>query len=185
MSRKYKIGDQEKPHFVTFTVVNWIDLFTRYEYKNIFLESVRYCQKNKGLEVYAWCIMTNHIHMILGTTGINKLENIIRDMKSFTSRSIRKLLENWEGGESRREWMFQMMLKAGIENGNNNDFQLWQQHYHPIELSTNYLLEQKLNYIHNNPVDSGFVESPEMWLYSSARDYYGTGKGELELIFIE
>ena len=186
MSRKYKIKDQNKLYFVTFTVINWIDVFIRDEYRNVFLESVLYCQKNKGLEVYAWCIMTSHIHMILGTSGENKLENIIRDLKSFTSRSIRKLLEgNEKVWESRREWMYIMMHQAGINNGNNKDFQFWQQHNHPIELSTNNLLDQKLNYIHNNPVEAGFVESPEMWQYSSAKDYYGNEKGVIDILFIQ
>ena len=186
MSRKYKIKDQNKLHFATFTVINWIDVFIRNEYRNVFLESIVYCQKNKGLEVYAWCIMTSHIHMILSTNGENKLENIIRDLKSFTSRSIRKLLESSEKvGESRREWMLSMMHQAGINNGNNKDFQFWQHHNHPIELSTNNLLDQKLNYIHNNPVEAGFVESPEMWQYSSAKDYYGNGKGVIDILFIQ
>lgn len=186
MSRKYKIRDQDKLHFVTFTVINWIDVFIRNEYRNMFLESVRFCQKNKGLEVFAWCIMTSHIHMILGTNGENKLENIIRDLKSFTSRSIRKLIvSNEKVGESRRKWMVEMMKKAGLGNSNNRDFQFWQQHNHPIELSTNKLLEQKLEYIHDNPVEARFVESPEMWQYSSAKDYYEKGKGELDILLIQ
>lgn len=186
MSRKYKIRDQDKLYFVTFTVINWIDVFIRNEYRNMFLESVRFCQKNKGLEVYAWCIMTSHIHMILGANGAYKLEDIIRDLKSFTSRGIRKLLEEKDNlGESRKDWMIDMMKKTGTRNSNNKDFQFWQQHNHPIELSTNELLDQKLEYIHNNPIEAGFVESPEMWQYSSAKDYYGKGKGELDILFIQ
>ncbi len=178
MSRKYKIKNQEKLYFVIFTVINWIDIFIRNEYRNVFLESVRFCQKNKGLQVFAWCIMTSHIHMILGTGGENKLENIIRDLKSYTSISIRKLIESKEKvGESRREWMLDLMLKAGLRNSNNKDFQFWQQHNHPIELSTNKLLDQKLDYIHDNPVIAGFVESPEMWQFSSAKKLLQKRKG--------
>ena len=73
MSRKYKIRDQERPYFVTFTVINWIDVFIRNEYRNIFIDSVKYCQLNKGLEVYAWCMMTSHVHMIIGSNGQNSL----------------------------------------------------------------------------------------------------------------
>ena len=90
MSRKYKIRDQERPYFVTFTVINWIDVFIRNEYRTIFIDSVKYCQQHKGLEVYAWCIMTSHVHMIIGRNGDNPLEGIIRDLNSFTSRSIRE-----------------------------------------------------------------------------------------------
>jgi hypothetical protein len=80
--------------------------------------------------------------------------------------------------------MLWMMERAGKKNGNNNDFQFWQQHNHPIELNSNLLLQQKLNYVHLNPVEAGFVEHPEAYLYSSARDYAGD-KGLLDLILIE
>jgi len=185
MSRKYKIRDQQKLYFVTFTVVHWIDFFIRNEYRNLFVDSVRYCQENKGLEVYAWCLMPSHVHLIIGGDGTHDLVGIIRDLKSFTSRNIRKLLEDRGAiGESRREWMYWMFQRAGIKNSNNNDFQFWQQHNHPIVLDNNELLEQKMNYIHQNPVQAGFVDRPETWLYSSASDYMNERKGFLDLIFI-
>lgn len=181
MSRKYKIRDNEKLYFVTFTIVYWIDLFTRKEYSELFLESVRYCQKNKGLEVYAWCIMPSHVHLILGTHQ-EPLSNIIRDMKSFTSRSVRKLLEDRSFPESRREWLYWMLQRAGRKNGNNQDFQLWQQHNHPLVLDSPFLLDQKRDYIHNNPVEAGLVDRPEAWFYSSAALYAGEPRlGYLEL----
>ena len=82
MSRKYQIRDQEQFHFVTFTVVRWIDLFIRNEYKDIFVDSVRYCQREKGLLVGAWCMMTSHVNMIIGTDGTMLLQDIIRDFFS-------------------------------------------------------------------------------------------------------
>lgn len=177
MSRKYKFWDQESIYFISFSVVNWIDVFTRNVYKDILLDSWRYCQKEKGLDVYAWVIMTNHVHMIIGSHK-NKIEDIVRDMKSYTSTSIRKELQS-NFTESRREWMLWMMKKAGKKNSNNSDFQVWQQHNHPIELHSNKIIDQKLNYLHNNPVEAGFVSKPEDYLYSSARDYCGE-KGLLE-----
>lgn len=185
MSRKYKIKDQEKLYFVTFTVIDWIDFFIRDEYRQIFVDSVKYCQQNKGLEVYAYCMMTSHIHMILGTKGTNNLEAIIRDMKSFTSRNFRKALEDAnQVHESRREWILRKMYSAGTFNNNNNDFQFWAQDNHPIELSTNEILDQKFEYLHLNPVAAGFVDQPESWLYSSARDYAGIAKGVIDLNYI-
>ena len=183
MGRKYSIRSQDQFYFVTFTILHWIDVFTRPGYKDLFLESVRYCQENKGLEVGSWCIMTNHVHMILGTKGENRLENIIRDLKSFTSRHIRKMME-MSCSESRK-WILPMMYNAGTKKSNNKDFQFWLQHNHPIELNTNALLEQKLQYIHYNPVKAGFVDDPSAWLYSSARDYYREEKGLLELVFLD
>jgi putative transposase len=185
MSRKYKIRNQQKLHFVTFTVIDWIDIFIRDEYRTIVIDSIKYCQANKGLEVYAYCIMTSHIHLIIGTAGQHNLESIIRDLKSFTSRHIRKALENKSQVlESRREWVLRRMYNAGIYNSNNKDFQFWQQHSHPLELNSNEMIDQKLEYIHLNPVAAGFVDIPEAWLYSSARDYAGTTKGLIDLIYV-
>jgi putative transposase len=99
MGRKYTFKDQEKFYFVTFKVVNWIDVYIREPYRDIFYESIKFCQQNKGLEVYAYCIMTSHIHMIIGRNGIHDLSEIIRDLKSFTSRHTRKEIENKLYGE--------------------------------------------------------------------------------------
>jgi len=190
MSTKYKIRDQEKLHFVSFAVVDWIDVFIRNEYKDIVIYSLIYCQKNKGLEIYAWCIQTSHVHLIIGTHGKN-IEDILRDFKSFTSRNLKAAIRE-NPAESRKECppdpvragMLAMMEDAGKKNSNNNDFQFWQQDNHPIELWDNYMIEQKLEYIHMNPVVAGFVSSPEDYVYSSARDYAGE-KGLLGIILIE
>jgi REP element-mobilizing transposase RayT len=177
MSRKYKFYNPEGIYFVSFATIYWIDVFIRNTYKNVFLESLYYCQKNKGLKVHAWVIMTSHVHMIISST-CNKLEDIMRDMKSYTSGKIRnEIIINPQ--ESRKEWMLWLMKRAGRKNGNNNDFQFWQQHNHPIELSYNKIMKQKLDYLHNNPVKAGFVNSPEEYKYSSAIDYIG-GKGLLD-----
>src|SRR5690348_17176452 len=142
MSRKYKIRDQQKLYFVTFTVLDWMDVFIRDEYRTVVVESIKYCQANKGLEVYAYCIMTNHIHLILRSGDESKpLEGIIRDIKSFTSKNIRKILENPNQVRESRQWMLDRMYKAGKYNNNNIDFQFWQQHNHPIELDTNELMD--------------------------------------------
>ena len=75
-------------YFVTFAVIEWIDVFTRQEYRDLLLDSLRYCQKEKGLEIYAWCIMSNHIHLIVGKEKEAKIEEIVRDFKKFTSVKI-------------------------------------------------------------------------------------------------
>ncbi len=129
--------------------------------------------------------MTSHIHLIIGTSGLNKIEDIIRDLKSFTSRHIRKAMEDTNYvHESRREWILRRMYQAGKYNSNNKDFQFWQQHCHPIELNSNQIIDQKLEYIHLNPVAAGFVDEPESWIYSSARDYAGKSKGLIDLIYV-
>jgi len=183
MGRKYQIRDSEKLYFVTFTVVDWIEIFNHDEYREVFVESVKYCQAKKGLEVYAWCIMTNHIHMIISSSGEMLLPEIIRDLKSYTSRAIRKMLEK-SLTDSRKNRILAAFKETGKKNKRNYDFQLWQQHSHPIELSSNEMMDQRLDYVHYNPVKAGFVDSPEDWLWSSAMDYYGVGRGKLDLLYI-
>ena len=84
MSSKYKFADNDKLYFVSFAITNWIDLFIREIYKEEILKSIRYCQANKELDLYGWCIMTSHVHMIIGTKG-NPLQNIMRDLKRHTT----------------------------------------------------------------------------------------------------
>ncbi len=184
MGRKYAIRNQNSIHFVTFTVVNWIDVFTREAYRAIFLESLKYCQRKKGLEIYAWCLMTNHVHMIIAAANNFALSDVVRDLKAYTSRHIRKAIES-DANESRKDWMLRLMIGEGNLNPNNKDFQFWQQHNHPIELDSNEMIDSRLNYLHNNPVKAGFVENPEDWCYSSAADYSGGKKGLIDIIFLE
>src|SRR5690606_38497892 len=103
MSRRYKFHDQDRLYFVTYAVVNWIDVFTRPEYKNIVLDSLQFCIDKKGLEVYAWCIMSNHVHLIIGTHD-DKMENILRDHKSYTAEALINAIKS-NPAESRKDWM--------------------------------------------------------------------------------
>ena len=181
MSSKYKVQNPEGLYFITSSVIDWIDLFIRNEYRQLMLTSWKYCMDEKGLDVYAWCIMTSHFHMIVSSRD-KPVDHIVRDMKSFTSRHHRKEISS-HPQESRKEWMMRRMHNAGKFRSNNKDFQLWQQDFFPIELTSNEMMEQKLNYIHNNPVEAGFVDEPAHYLYSSARDYAG-GKGLLDGIVL-
>jgi putative transposase len=183
MSRHYRIRDQDKLYFLSFSTVNWVDVFIRPEYKDIVVESLNYCTQHKGLEVYAWCIMSSHVHAILGTNGQNRLEEIMRDLKKHTAKTILKAIKD-NPQESRKEWLLPMFEKAGRANPNNQQYQFWQQHNQPIELNSNFLLEQKLNYLHLNPVEAGFAREPQDYPYSSAIDYAG-GKGMVNVILIE
>ena len=126
VSRKYKIRDQDKLYFVTFAVIRWLDVFTRNLYKDIFLDSLRYCQENKGLELCAYCIMTNHIHMIIGRNKEVGLDAIIRDLKKLhRSKSskpfkttLTKAAKNCFHGFSKR--MAQTRATLSFNSSNNN-----------------------------------------------------------------
>ena len=182
MSRNYKFRDQEKPYFISFATVYWIDVFIRSVYKDLIVESMNYCIKEKDLIIYAWVIMSSHVHMIIGTKG-EKMENIIRDFKKYTSKAIiQAIAENIQ--ESRREWMLWMFKRAGEKNSNNKNYQFWQQHNKPIELYDNKIMEQKLDYLHNNPVAEGYVFEPHEYKYSSAIDYAG-GSGMVNVVLLE
>ena len=182
MSEKYKIRDSQKLYFVSFATVNWIDVFTRRLYNDVFVDSLCYCQQHKGLEVYAWVLMTNHAHLIISSEA-DDLSAILRDLKRHTARMLlRAVEENLQ--ESRREWMLWMFERAGSRNAHNTKHQFWQQDNHPIELHSNDLILQRLHYLHHNPVVAGFVDEPEDFLYSSARNYAGR-PSLLEVLFIE
>ncbi|MEM7361536.1 MAG: transposase [Bacteroidota bacterium] len=174
MSRKYKFRDQNRHYFVTLTVTKWIDIFIRDKYKDILIDSFKHCQKNKGLEIYSYCIMTSHVHMIVGTIG-DTFSQIFRDMKKFTSKKIKKEITQ-SNEESRKDWLLKL-----LRNKNTNSFELWQEGSHPIELNSLYMMEQKLDYIHENPVVAGFVNKAEDWIYSSASDYCNNKKGLLDI----
>lgn len=172
MSRALKIKDPEGLYFVTFTVVHWIDLFTRKLYKDILMDSLKHCQENKGLVVHAFVVMTSHIHLIVSRKPDGKqLSEIIRDFKKYTAAKLLKAIK--EAPESRREWLLRAFGKAGSNNPNNNRYQVWIQDNHPVELITLKFVKQKLDYIHNNPVETGIVFTPYDYVYSSATAYAG------------
>ncbi len=184
MSEKYKIHNPEGLFFITITVIGWIDVFTRCEYKDCIIKNLQYCQKEKGLNLHAWCIMTNHIHLIASSSHPFKLENTVRDFKKFTSVQICRMIES-NLKESRREWMLGIFRKAASMSKKHIKYQFWRASYHPVELSTAAMIDQRLAYIHFNPVKAGIVDDPQYYLYSSAMDYYAGRKGLLEVVLIE
>jgi putative transposase len=179
----YKIRNQAAIHFITFAVVEWVDVFTRKDYRDIVLDSIRFCQKEKGLLLHSWCIMSNHFHLIVSARDSN-LSDILRDFKKFTSKQIIAAIEN-NAGESRKEWMLNIFRQQGEKNSRNNTYQFWRQDNLPQELYSAAFIFQKTNYIHQNPVEAGIVARPEDYLYSSAKDYYLTKKcGLLDVAFL-
>lgn len=183
MSRAYKFHESKGLYFISFATVGWIDVFTRKEYKDMMVNSILYCQTNKGLGLFAWCIMSNHVHLIAKANADHTLSEILRDLKKFTSKQIIKAIQD-NPQESRKEWMLRIFSNAGSYNPNNTGFQFWRQDNKPIELFTAEVTKQKLDYLHQNPVEAGFVDYPEDYPYSSARDYIGkAGLLKIELLY--
>jgi REP element-mobilizing transposase RayT len=178
MSEKYKIWDQTKVYFLTLTVVGWIDVFTRKNHKMTIVESLQYCQKEKGLEVYGYCLMPSHLHLIARAVSTVTLSDIFRDFKKFTSKAIMRNIQS--GKESRKEWMLEYFRNAGRESSRITGFKLWQDGIHAEEITSNRFFDEKLDYVHNNPVKELIVELPEDYLFSSARNYAGL-KNYLEI----
>ncbi len=182
MSRSYKVRNPDGIYFITFATIGWIDVFTRRMYNELIVENLKYCQNYKGLRLFAWCLMTNHMHLVCKSNGLQGLPEIMRDFKKYTSkRMIRAIQENPK--ESRKAWMLSIFKRAGEYNSNNTYFQFWRQDYHPIEVYSNWVINIKINYIHMNPVKAGMVDEPEHYIYSSARNYAGMqGRLEIELL---
>jgi len=178
MSRKYKFRNTEGTYFVSFATVYWLDVFVREEYFNVFTNSLEYCRKEKGMELFAWCVMPSHVHLIFRDKN-NNPGRLLKELKTYTSKQLHKMIES-HPRESRKEWLLWMMKRAGKQNSNIKNHQFWQQHNQPIELCNSEIFEQKLNYLHANPVESGFVVNLEDWKYSSGIDYAG-GKGQIEI----
>jgi putative transposase len=174
MALSYTISDQGSVHFVTFTVHQWADVFTRQTYVDILLESLVYCQKNKGLEVYAWVVMSNHCHLILRAAHKN-LSDIIRDLKKHTAKQIFKAIEA-NAQESRRDWLLKVFSIEGR-------IWFWEEGYHGEEVFSKEFFLTKAEYIHYNPVKAGIVAKPEDYLNSSAARFYGVENRGFELCY--
>lgn len=150
MSRKYKFHNPQGLYFVSFATVYWIDVFVRQIYCDILVESLNYGIKHTGLEVYCWCIMSNHVHLIFKAKN-NDPAKILGRIKEHTSKKLVKAItENIR--ESRREWMLCMFKRAALKSSNVKANQFWQHHNKPIELWSTEVIEQKADYIHDNPV---------------------------------
>lgn len=169
----YVIRDQNATYFLTFTVCGWIDLFTRKVYKDILVDSFKYCQKEKGLILNAYVIMTNHLHLIGRAAESFNLSDIIRDFKKFTHRQMIKVIES--EAESRRLWMLHQFKYYASRHSKNENYQIWTNNNHPEECISQEFTNTKLFYTHNNPVRAGIVLNAEDYLYSSALNYAGKG----------
>jgi putative transposase len=168
-------------YFVTLTVVEWIDIFTRPVYKNLIIDALNYCVASKGLKIYCWCLMTNHLHMVASASEEDSLSDILRDFKKFNSKEIVDTIRKIP--ESRQVWLLNLFWYAGKNNKKIKYYKFWQDGNDAKEINSADFLDQKMEYIHLNPVRAEIVTQSIDYIYSSARDYAGI-KGLVAIEFV-
>lgn len=157
-------GDQF--YFLTCGVTDRAFIFTSHNYFQIITQSLKYCQEKKGLRLAGYVIMPNHAHLICAASSEHPLSDTLRDFKRFTAKRIIEELK-----VENRTKQLALFRHAAEQAGKGSDFKVWMEGNHPIVLNSEPMFREKLLYIHNNPVRKGYVEKPEHWLYSSARNY--------------
>ncbi len=162
---RYKITEKDKPHFITCTTVDWIALFSSQSIVRILFESLSYLQENQRIKIYAYVIMEHHLHLILSSQRLGKEIGIF---KSFTAKKIIDFLK-----EKKANHILEMLKWSKLKHKTDRTYQLWQEGSHPEAILHEEMMIQKIEYIHNNPVKCGYVDRPEHWRYSSARNYLG------------
>lgn len=176
MSTEYKFVENKAVYFTTTTVTGWTDVFTREVYKTILLDSIRHCQQKQGLIIHAWILMTNHFHAICSCIEGKELGLIWRNIKSYTAMKVINTIMN-NAKESRKENLLHIFESAGKASSSNTKYKFWEYESHPVLLENTEMYNQRLDYLHWNPVKAGFVAEPWHWLYCSAIDYLRDKKG--------
>lgn len=176
---RYSIYDQRGIYFCTFTVVQWIDIFSRMVYRDIIVDSLNHCIAHKGFKVYSWVIMTNHVHLIAQAEGKCTFSEVLRDMKKFMAKQVIKTIQ--EINESRSHWLLDKFAFEAARTNRSKDYKFWQDGNHAI--ASHIDIFQKIDYIHNNPLRAGWVDNIEDYRYSSARDCLGK-KGLVDVTVI-
>ncbi len=153
MRSRYQIINNSGVYFITSTIIEWIPVFTKREYFDIIVQSLSYCRQNKGLKLFAYVVMDNHVHFI---ASADKLSQIVKDFKSFTARGIIKTAKI--GG---RKWLLNQFEYYKKKYKNDSEYQVWQEGFHPQMIMEEEVFRQKVEYIHNKPVKRGFVDQAE------------------------
>ncbi len=159
---RYKITDPKLPHFVTCTVLHWIPVFTRSATVDIVLDSLHFLMAD-GLKLYAYVILENHLHLVVQS------ERLDRDMARFKSFSAKQLIHYLDEHKVTR--IIEQLAFYKKAHKDDRAYQFWQEGIHPEWIQNDEMMKQKVEYIHQNPVKRGYVDLPEHWRYSSARNY--------------
>lgn len=170
----WKVHKEVEIYFTTSTIIEWVPIFIEEEFFRILIDSLNFCVENKGLKIHGYVIMLNHIHLLASAEG--NVSDIMRDFKAFTSHEIIKLLKR-----KKNLIPLQLFKQAAKLDDKCQNYKVWQTGFHPIGIETEIFYNQKLKYIHQNPVRKGYVARPEYWYYSSAGYYEGSGESVLKI----
>jgi putative transposase len=162
---RYVITEPDKPHFLTCTVMEWLPVFTRPETVQIVLDCWRYQREHQGLRLYGYVILENHLHFV---ARADRLDKCVSSFKSYTARRI---IDHLQARQVKPLLTRLSFSKRAHKAGRN--YQFWQEGVHAELIFSEAMMREKLEYIHANPVKRGYVELPEHWRYSSARNYAG------------
>jgi hypothetical protein len=165
MRTRYRIHEPIYPYFLTCTAVGWLPVFARPECAQILLDSWQLLQRSGRLTLHGYVILENHAHFVAAG---DQLSDAVGDFKSFTARKVIDFLQ--QRGE---QTLLKQLAWEKAAHKSDRPYQLWQEGSHPKQITTDEVMEQKLEYIHANPVRRGYVDRPEHWRYSSARNYLG------------
>ena len=153
-------------YFVTLSVVGWIDLFSREIYKDIIVSNLKYCKDNENLEIFAYVIMSNHLHLVCRRKD-EDLKELLGRFKGYTSKLFLKEIE-FNMQESRKKWLQKLFKHYAKENKHYGTFHIWEYTCYPVALYSNSVIDQKIEFIHQNPVRAGLVTEAQYYKYSSA-----------------
>ena len=161
---KFFPGDS-LPYFVMATVVNWIPVFGNPNVAKIIFDSLAFLQREKRIMLHAYVLMENHLHLIVQADNLSKE---LANLKSFT---VRQNIDYFIAQNN--QYSLKQFALHKLPHRTDRDYQFWQEGVHPEQIHSQAIYEQKIQYIHENPVWRGYVDEPEHWRYSSARNYAG------------
>lgn len=173
MRSRYKLIYTGNPYFITSSIVNWVDIFTSEKYFRILINAIKYNQEKRNLEISAYVLMKNHFHLICRS---DKLVNAISSIKSYSAKCIIQQLKN-----DNKFKVLKVFEQNKLPSKKDRKYQIWQEGFHPQELTNEKIYQQKITYIHNNPVEAGYVDDILKWKYCSAVDYYEEKEGVIKL----
>ncbi len=149
------------PHFFTATILEWKHLLKPDKFKEIIINSLKFLVKENRVEVYAFVIMNNHIHLIWRMHNDVAKANVQQSFMKFTAQKILQELRN----------NHEKVLVHFRVNAKDRKYQIWERNALSIEIHSNEVMKQKMNYIHQNPVKAGIVKNATAYKYSTALHY--------------